>query len=94
MAFSFLNDMGEKPSMGFTIERIDNDGNYEPSNCKWASRLEQAQNRRTARLIEVGGVTRSLSEWARATGLKRETIADRLNRGWSPERAIQTSAEN
>lgn len=64
---AFLNDMGERPH-GMTIERIDNNGNYEPSNCKWASRAEQSRNRDYTVKLTKDGVTKTISEWARDGG--------------------------
>ena len=67
-----------------TIDRIDNNGNYEPSNCHWISQKEQMKNRNCARVFEG----KSLSEWAQLTGIKRRTLAGRLERGWSWEDAL------
>lgn len=75
---NFLADMGE-PLPGFLIERIDNNGNYSPDNCKWASRSEQMKNRKNSVLIFYKGKTQNLCDWAKETGIKEETIAARLN---------------
>lgn len=84
---NFLADMGECPPKK-TLERINNDGNYGPGNCRWATRTEQARNTRTNRLITFRGETRPAAAWAEITGLKSATIRWRLSRGWSVERAL------
>ena len=84
---AFLRDMGPC-APGLTLERKDNDGPYSPSNCTWATRLQQARNRRTRRLLTCQGETKSLSEWAETTGLTKTTIASRLARGWSTDDAL------
>lgn len=87
---NFLADMGESPE-GLTIERINNDGDYEPGNCRWATNFEQSHNKQNNRIITFNGKTLCLQEWARVVGIKRETIARRLNAGWSVERALRTN---
>lgn len=84
---NFFEDMGERPE-GQTLERINNDGDYEPGNCKWASPLEQSQNTSFNRQLTFNGLTLCLSEWARRAGIKRNTIEGRLDRGWSIEQAL------
>jgi hypothetical protein len=73
---------------GLQIERINNNGNYEPSNCRWATRLEQGKNKRNNFMIECNSRRLHLSEWARITGLVRTTISKRIKRGMSPAEAL------
>jgi hypothetical protein len=73
-----------------TIERIDNDGDYCPENCKWSTFKEQANNKRNNRYITFNGETKSLAEWSDATGINYGTLKDRLNKGWTIEEALTT----
>lgn len=86
----FLADMGERPSLGHSLDRIDNDAGYFKENCRWATKSEQACNRRSNRLLTLGAETLPVMEWSRRTGLKRSTIEQRLVYGWSVERALTT----
>ena len=88
--FNFLLDIGEKPSRELSLERIDNNNNYFKENCKWATRREQARNRRTNRLLTFNGQTKTLIEWAEVTNLPPYMIRNRLNRDWTIAHALTT----
>ena len=71
-----------------TIDRIDCDKGYEPSNCRWVTQTEQQNNRRNNRLIVANGESHTLAEWSRITGVKIGTLWARLKAGHSPEEAL------
>lgn len=70
----FLEDMGASHKVGLTIDRIDNNGNYEPGNCRWADKKTQANNKRGNVAITVNGVTKNLAEWITIYGISRKTF--------------------
>jgi hypothetical protein len=85
---NFLADMGERPA-GKTLDRYPNQqGNYEPGNCRWATKSEQVWNSTAVRLVPFNGESLPVSEWARRTGISRVTLEARLLRGWPVERAL------
>lgn len=89
---AFLDDMGERP-LGQTLGRLDNNGNYEPSNCRWETPVEQNSNRRSTRTVTANGRTQTIAQWARELGTSRQTIRHRIEAGWSPEAIVDTHVE-
>ena len=83
---------GYKP--GLTIDRIDVNGNYEPSNCRWVTMQEQSYNRTDSHLITYKGETKCLAEWEKQLGIDHRTILARLNNGWTVEQALFTPLNN
>lgn len=78
----FLSELGYKPSPTHTLDRINNEGHYEPGNVRWATPKEQADNRRTNHKLTVKGVTRSIADWGRVSGFGESVIYGRLRFGW------------
>lgn len=86
----FLEDMGLKSAPGMTIERRDNDGHYEPTNCYWADFYHQSRNRSSNRSITANGRTMLICEWAKQLGGSPGVIGWRLRKGWTEEQAVTT----
>ena len=87
---NFLADMGESP-IGMSLDRIDNDGDYEPNNCRWADDSEQNRNRSIAKIVTAQGITMTLPEWSDKTGIPQHVLRNRLYRdGWDTDRAVST----
>ena len=103
--WDFISDMGDKPAKNYQIDRINNDGNYEPGNCRWVTCADNVKNRRPCTChsrtrrpstyvvvdqVEIDGQVRSLTEWCRIAGIKYNTAAKRLANGHSVREALFT----
>lgn len=88
----FYADVGPRPSKTHTLERKNNNKGYSPKNVKWATRTEQARNRRSNVYVTHDGQKRTFAEWGEITGLGGKLIWQRIDLGWTVERAITTPA--
>lgn len=85
---AFLEDMGRKPTPKHSLDRIDSNGNYEPSNCRWATAFEQQRNKRDSHFLTFNGETMCISAWSERTGFKQGTIWQRVKLGWPVEKVL------
>jgi len=90
---NFISDMGPTYKKGLQIERVDNDRDYSPENCRWATQTEQQRNKRSNIRITLDGKTKVLSEWCKDFGVRYQLAWERIKlQGWHPHKALSTPA--
>lgn len=85
---NFMEDMGKRPGDEYSLDRIDVNGNYCPENCRWADKYTQDNNKRTNRYVTINGITKTIMEWSRGTGLTWDCIHDRIEMGWPEDELL------
>ena len=90
---NFLADMGSRPTAKHSLDRINNNGNYSPENCRWSTKKEQQNNQRSNHLITIACVTLTIAQWTKEMGFGRNVIWDRLELGWSDYDAVMTPVQ-
>lgn len=85
---NFLADMGRMPKPGMQIDRENNNGDYTPTNCRWATRKQNCRNKRNNRLITHAGIACTIAEWAETLSINYHTIRSRLRRGWPVDQTL------
>ena len=87
---NFLEDMGKKPTPKHTLDRVDNDGDYTPDNCRWADQKTQVRNSKTVVMLEYKGENKLLLEWCEIYGIDPRMYRNRKREGWSDELIFNT----
>ena len=87
---AFFAHIGARPGPRYTLERIDNHGDYAPGNVRWATKTEQGRNTRRNNLLTINGETRTIAEWVERSGLHTRTVRARLRKGWPAKSAVFT----
>jgi hypothetical protein len=85
---NFYADLGEPPTEQHSLGRIDNDGDYEPSNVRWETLEQQNNNKVLNHKVTINGVTKTLTQWAQENGLKPSTVMSRVSYGWADFDAV------
>lgn len=84
----FFETVGPRPSPKHSLDRIDNNGHYEPGNVRWSTTYEQGRNRSTNHILTFNGSKKTIAEWAIAMGIPHKTLRERIRRGWTVDRAL------
>lgn len=87
---NFIKDMGYAPTPKHTLERINVNGGYEPTNCKWATIKEQANNKTVNVFVDIDGVIKTVKQWSEKLNVSQYSVRSRISRGWDAKKAIVT----